>query len=130
MLPGGKWMVNQFQGSFPKQDSALDGHRGTAPVASYPPNGYGLHDMAGNVWEWCSDWYRRDYYAESPERNPQGPTSGFDPQEQGIGKRVQRGGSFLCADSFCMRYLPGARGKGEPTSAQSHAGFRCVRDAK
>ncbi len=128
--PDGKWLCNAWQGSFPNENTKEDGYEGLAPVAQYPPNGYGLHDMAGNAWEWCADWYRPDYYLDSPDRNPQGPNSGFDPAEPGIGKRVQRGGSFLCADNYCKRYLPGARGKGEPLSAANHIGFRCVKDAK
>jgi formylglycine-generating enzyme required for sulfatase activity len=130
LTPDGKWQCNNWQGRFPQKNDLLDGHFGTAAVGSYPGNPYGLHDMAGNVWEWCSDWYRPDYYKDSSEHNPQGPASGFDPREQGVGKRVQRGGSYLCADNYCIRYLPGARGKGEPTSAASHVGFRCVKNAR
>ncbi len=126
LLPGGKWQANIWQGHFPYENTARDGFTGTAPVASFPANGYGLHDMAGNVWEWCADWYRPDYYKDSPTTNPQGPRDSDDPQEPGVPKRVQRGGSFLCSDEYCMRYLPGARGKGEPNSAASHVGFRCV----
>ncbi|MCS7045843.1 MAG: formylglycine-generating enzyme family protein, partial [Gemmataceae bacterium] len=107
--PGGKWMCNAWQGEFPNEDTGEDGFVGLAPVAQYPPNGYGLYDMAGNVWEWCADWYQPDYYLLCPERNPQGPASGFDPSGLVAAKRVQRGGSFLCADSYCKRYLPGAR---------------------
>lgn len=127
---GGKWQCNIWQGKFPFENEKQDGHDGTAPVASYPANGYGLHDMAGNVWEWCSDWYRPDYYKNSPKKNPQGPEDSHDPNEPGAKKRVQRGGSFLCSDGFCIRYLPGGRGKGEIKSAASHIGFRCVKDAK
>src|SRR5205807_9839786 len=77
--PGDKWLCNSWQGTFPREDLGLDGFKGTAPVGTYPPNGYGLCDMAGNVWEWCADYYQPNYYDESPERNPKGPISGWDP---------------------------------------------------
>jgi formylglycine-generating enzyme len=130
LKPDGKWMANIWQGEFPLENTKEDGFEGLAPVGSFPPNGYGLHDMAGNAWEWCADWYQPRYYRDSPERNPQGPDSGDDPFEPGVPKRVQRGGSFLCAENYCTRYIVGSRGKGEVTSAQNHCGFRCVQDVK
>ncbi len=130
LLPAGKWHANIWQGVFPMKNTKDDGYYRTAPAATYPANGYGLHDMAGNVWEWCADCYQPDYYENSPKRNPKGPSAGFDPQDPGISKRVQRGGSFLCCDNYCVRYMVGSRGKGEPTSAASHVGFRCLREPR
>jgi formylglycine-generating enzyme len=131
--PGGKWMANTHQGQFPVQDTGEDGYAGTAPVAQYPPNGYGLYDMAGNVWQWNSDWYRPDYYeqlalAGGVAHNPQGPTTPFDPSEPTEKKKVHRGGSFLCTDQYCSRYMVGTRGKGEVSTGTNHLGFRCVKD--
>ena len=130
LLPDKHWQANVWQGEFPNRNDRDDGFRRTAPVGSFPANGYGLFDMAGNVWEWCADWYRPDYYERSPRRNPRGPDESFDPQEPTIAKRVQRGGSFLCSDQYCVRYRPAGRGKGEPHSTASHIGFRCVRDTR
>ena len=129
--PNGKWMANTYQGHFPDQDSGNDGFIGLAPVANYAPNGYGLYDMSGNVWQWTSDWYRPDYYAELAKtggvaRNPRGPNTPFDPVEPSVKKRVHRGGSFLCTDQYCSRYMVGTRGKGEVSTGTNHLGFRCV----
>lgn len=129
MLPKNKWQANIWQGKFPVENKKTDGFPRTAPVASYPPNGFGLFDVSGNVWEWCHDWYRPDYYKNSPKKNPQGPEDSFDPQEPLVPKRVQRGGSFLCSDQYCIRYLPAGRGKGDAKSGSSHIGFRCARSA-
>jgi formylglycine-generating enzyme required for sulfatase activity len=130
LKPDGKWMANVWQGRFPVQNLKEDGFEGTAPVGSFAANGYGLYDMAGNAWEWCSDWYLREYYRDSPKKNPEGPDIGFDIREQNLPQRVQRGGSFLCAENYCVRYLVGTRHHNEPTSAAIHTGFRCVKGVK
>lgn len=128
--PGGKPAANYWQGEFPNVNRKTDGYEATAPVGAFGPNGYGLHDMAGNVWEWCHDWYRTDYYLRSPDRNPRGPTMSLDPDEPTTPMRVMRGGSFMCSDNYCQKFIPPARHKGEQSAAWNHAGFRCVRDAK
>jgi len=134
LKPGGKWTANIYEGQFPVKDTGDDGFAGIAPVAQFPPNGYQLYDMAGNVWQWCSDWYRADYFAAlaaqgGVARNPQGPDAPYDPAEPREKKRVHRGGSFLCTDQYCTRYMVGTRGKGEVTTASNHLGFRCVKAA-
>jgi formylglycine-generating enzyme len=131
--PEGRWMANTFQGHFPDRNDPADGHAGAGPVKQYPPNGYGLHDVAGNVWEWVSDWYRPDYYARlamtgAVADNPRGPADSFDPDEPGQAKRVHRGGSFLCTDQYCSRYMVGTRAKGDPMTGTNHLGLRLVKD--
>ena len=122
--------ANLWQGKFPYKNTAADGYVRTAPVGSFEPNGYGLYDMAGNVWEWCRDWYDRDLYrrrAGGTVVNPGGPEKSFDPRRPFSPQRSQRGGSFLCSDSYCSRYRPSARQGCTPDTGMSHVGFRCVR---
>ena len=124
-------MANSHQGHFPNEDTAGDSYAGIAPVARFPPNGYGLYDVGGNVWEWVSDFYRPDYYAQlaaaGTARNPSGPNDSFDSAEPGTVKRVHRGGSFLCTEQYCSRYMVGTRGKGDVGTGTNHLGFRTVR---
>ena len=124
--------ANFYQGLFPYQNTGEDGYLGTAPVKSFPPNGYGLYDMAGNVWEWCADKYHHQAYSLSrSERviaNPQGPEVALDPMEPLVPKRSMRGGSFLCNDSYCSGYRVARRMKSSEDSSFNHTGFRCVKD--
>jgi formylglycine-generating enzyme len=134
LLPNGKHMANIFQGDFPYRNTAEDGFAGTSPVKSFPPNGYGLYDMAGNVWQWCSDLYRADAHEQSAAKdlcdNPAGPRDAFDPSEPSAPfapRHVIKGGSFLCHVSYCESYRPSARRGRPPDTGSSHVGFRCVK---
>ena len=126
LKPDGKWRHNIWQGEFPIKDTGEDGFTSTAPVKSFPANDFGLYEITGNVWEWCADYYQPEYYAVSPSKNPPGPESSYDPQEPDIIKRVQRGGSFMCSDQYCVGYRVSARMKGEEDTGAFHTGFRCV----
>ena len=131
--PDGKYMANVWQGEFPYKNTAEDGFVGTAPIKSFPPNGYGLYDMAGNVWQWCSDWYRPDTFAERAHgascSNPAGPAKSWSPSNPFQEERVTKGGSFLCHASYCESYRPSARRGTPPDTGMSHIGFRCVKSA-
>jgi formylglycine-generating enzyme len=129
-LDAGKVKANTWQGHFPDQNASTDGFPGLAPVRSFAANGYGLYDMAGNVWEWCSDLYHHQYYSqvEGGVTDPKGPETSYDPYEPLARKRVIRGGSFLCNDSYCSGYRVSRRMKSTEDSGMEHLGFRCVRE--
>lgn len=134
LLKKSKLQANYWQGDFPVENTIEDGFERVAPVASFPANGYGLYDMAGNVWEWCQDWYHADYYTCKTENqlteNPQGPDLSFDPYMPNGSQKVMRGGSFLCNDSYCSGYRVAARMKSSPDTGLEHTGFRGVRSQK
>lgn len=124
--------ANFWQGLFPYQNQLTDGFAGTAPVGSFPPNGYGLYDMAGNVWEWCADWFDHDFY-RSPDAgkpNTKGPDRGYNPAMPYLQEKVMRGGSFLCNDDYCSGYRNARRMGSSPDTGLNHTGFRCARSAK
>jgi formylglycine-generating enzyme required for sulfatase activity len=132
--PGGKWMANTWQGQFPVKDSGEDGFIGPSPVRSFPPNGYGLYDMSGNVWQWCSDFYREDAHFQVRGKaccdNPSGPSDCFDtgdPANPFNTRRVIKGGSYLCHVDYCESYRPSARRGSPPDTSTTHVGFRCVK---
>jgi formylglycine-generating enzyme required for sulfatase activity len=116
--PDGTFRCNIWRGRFPAKNTAEDGYRGTAPVDAFEPNGFGLHNMSGNVWEWCADWWSTDHGAGRPLVDPRGPSAGTD--------KVIRGGSHMCHASYCNRYRVAARSANSPDSSSGHAGFRCV----
>lgn len=118
--PGGEQRMNVWQGDFPASNTCADGWYGTAPVGTYPPNGFGLHETTGNVWEWCADWFAADTYAAGDAEDPAGPESGTH--------RVMRGGSYLCHASYCNRYRVGARSGNTPDTSTGNLGFRVVGD--
>ncbi|MVW79103.1 formylglycine-generating enzyme family protein [Bordetella sp. 02P26C-1] len=140
--PEGQRMANYWDTKaqrFPVVSPAAGGANATVPAETFPANGYGLHDMTGNAWQWVADWYRADYFASQARQktdidNPKGPTQSFDPSDPGVPatapKRVIRGGSFLCNDNYCLSYRPSARQGADPYSPMSHVGFRLVSDAK
>jgi sulfatase modifying factor 1 len=118
--PGGEHRMNVFQGTFPGENTCGDGYAGTAPVGSFPANGFGLHDVTGNVWEWTADWFDPGYYARSPRQDPHGPERGT--------MRVMRGGSYLCHASYCNRYRVDSRSSNGPDASTGNLGFRVARD--
>ncbi len=129
----GKAKANSWGGKFPYYNDKKDGFTGLAPIKIFPANGYELYDMAGNVWEWCSDWYDADYYKSfnnSVAFNPAGPPKSYDPEDAYTPKKSLRGGSFLCNDSYCSGYRVARRMKSSPDTGLEHTGFRCVRDVK
>ncbi len=134
-VPDGEYLANFWQGDFPWRNSEADGFAGTAPVGSFPANGFGLYDMAGNVWEWTTDWYADSHPADADKpccvpTDPRGPDveSSYDPAQPqfSIPRRVIKGGSFLCADNYCQRYRPAARRPQMVDTGMSHIGFRTV----
>ncbi len=121
LQPNGQFMCNTWQGNFPHQNTADDGYIGTAPARSFSPNGYGLYQVCGNIWEWCSDWFTAKHSGKSTLDNPKGPKAGQF--------KVIRGGSYLCHDSYCNRYRVAARTHNTPDSSTGHMGFRCAANA-
>ena len=121
LKPNGEHRCNIWQGKFPYKNNMSDGYAGTAPVKSFKPNGYGLYNVSGNVWEWCSDWFSPTYHINGPRVNPKGPPQGSS--------KVLRGGSYLCHKSYCNRYRVAARSHNTPDSSTGNIGFRCAADA-
>ena len=136
LTPGGRHMANTWQGEFPHHNLCTDGFDRTSPVTAFPPNGYGLHDMIGNVWEWTTDWFSSKHQADAPKaccipENPRGGREGasYDPGQPNIKipRKVIKGGSHLCAPNYCRRYRPAARHAQPVDTSTSHVGFRCIR---
>jgi len=136
LTPGGKHMANTWQGNFPHQNLVSDGFERTSPVTTFPANGYGLHDMIGNVWEWTADWYSSKHDADAPKaccipQNPRGgsQSESYDARDMTsrIPRKVLKGGSHLCAPNYCRRYRPAARHAEPIDTSASHVGFRCIR---
>jgi formylglycine-generating enzyme len=125
--PNGKQLANTWQGEFPYENTLLDGYEGTSPVGSFPPNGYGLHDMTGNVWEWTNDWYSTGADAASPCCGGDLRAASVDPSDpSAIPRKVMKGGSHLCAPNYCRRYRPAARMAQAIDTSTNHLGFRCL----
>ena len=126
--------VNSWEGEFPVDNTQADGFEKSAPIKTYPPNGYGLYEISGNVWEWTSDWYSSQYYQyckdNSITNNPKGPKEAFNPNNPYIDERVIRGGSFLCNASYCASYRVSSRMATDPSTSLEHLGFRTVMDLK
>ncbi len=120
LTPDGRHYCNIWQGTFPDHNTCEDGYLGTAPALSFPPNGFGLYNVSGNVWEWCADWFSATYHRLGPRDNPKGPPFGTE--------KVMKGGSYMCHHSYCNRYRVAARSHSTPDSSTGHVGFRCVRD--